>query len=424
VNCFAFIVAGLLARIASGEASLRDQAALGLALALGYLAKAPFLPIAVVCLGLAFVFGRKRTLVGVAVFLCVTGAYVAVLSQAKHRFTLGDSAKLNLAWHVDGVPKTNWQGGPDENGQPQHPTRQPSAHPEIFEFGEPVAGTYPPLYDRSYWNQGVRVSTTSRKSFARFQSRFAFYLSRSPSAVGIDFRADRAVDPLSRQDANAARLKTVWPVILVAAIPFVMYAPVHAEGRYLAPFFVLLWSAAFAVVLEESRVSLAIAATAALLMVMECPSGTAAILPGDPPARLHSQIARDLRSLGLKPGDRVAMVNGQPLGVPRRCTDRHPDVVHRRQLSDARSRMAERATGPDIADGRLRGLAGDRWCDESARLDTNCHTTRSPRERICVPDSPAQRVLMKYGRLPRSSCGIIKDSGSSLLQLQGSFLIR
>jgi len=50
-----------------------------------------------------------------------------------------------------------------------------------------------------------------------------------------------------------ARLKTVWPVFVLAAVPFAMYAPVHAEGRYLAPFFVLLWSAGFACVLEESR---------------------------------------------------------------------------------------------------------------------------------------------------------------------------
>jgi len=47
VNLFAFIVAGLLVRIARAEAGARDFALLGAALGLGYLGKAPFLPIGV-----------------------------------------------------------------------------------------------------------------------------------------------------------------------------------------------------------------------------------------------------------------------------------------------------------------------------------------------------------------------------------------
>ena len=72
VNCFAFIVAGLLARMSNGDATLRHHTALGLALAVGYFAKAPFLPIAVVCLFLAFLVGRKRALISIGVFLCLT----------------------------------------------------------------------------------------------------------------------------------------------------------------------------------------------------------------------------------------------------------------------------------------------------------------------------------------------------------------
>jgi hypothetical protein len=311
VNCFAFAVAGLLARIANGAAKPRLHAALGLALALGYLAKAPFLPIAIVCLSLACLFDWKRAVVSAAVFLCATGLYVAALSQAKHRFTFGDSAKLNLAWHVDGLPNVNWQGGPGENGQPAHPTREMSAHPAIFEFGEPVAGTYPPWYDPSYWNEGVRVTYDTRqvlRAIAKQVWLYAYWFHHRQSALIFALIASWFISRGKTQ--IRARLKELWPVIAIAAAPFVVYAPVHAEGRYLAPFFVILWIAAFACVGDHDRASIAIATTVALLMCVESAAATVATLRDEPPARLHFQIARDLQSLGLKPKDRVAMVSG------------------------------------------------------------------------------------------------------------------
>jgi len=313
VNFFAFVAAGLLMRIAAGDQRARQFVALGATLGLGYLAKAPFLPIGVLCLAMAAVLGRKRTLWACGVFAVIAALYIGVLSEAKGRFTFGDSARLNLVWHVNVLPNANWQGGPAGNGRPIHPTRQLATRPAIFEFAKPIAGTYPPWYDPAYWYEGVQVAYRPR-DFARAlvdqAGVYAYSLHHRQLPLLFALLALFLLSASKRRVAD--RLKTLWPVLALGAMPFAMYAPVHAEGRYLAPFFVLLWTALFCGVLEDRRVSLAIATTACLLMLVESTRAAFATPANQPPAQLHYEIARDLHALGLKPGDQVATVTHLP----------------------------------------------------------------------------------------------------------------
>jgi hypothetical protein len=109
------------------------------------------------------------------------------------------------------------------------------------------------------------------------------------------------------------RFRILWPVLALGAMPFAMYALVHAESRYLSPFFVLLWTALFSGVLEDRRISLAIAATAALLMLAETGVGAFTAPTDQPPAQTSYEIAHDLERLGLKPGDDVAIAERRRL---------------------------------------------------------------------------------------------------------------
>ena len=310
VSCFAFLTAGLLLRMANGRTGIGLHAALGVTLGLGYLAKAPFLPIGACCVFLALVLARKRALVALAVVLTIDGGYVAALSQSKHRFTFGDSARLNVAWHIDGLANTNWQGGgTDANGHPLHPTRQLAMHPAIFEFDGP--GTFPPWYDPAYWNEGVRTTYEPQRLVRAIVEqlrlyRYLLHHRQLPLVFAIIALALICFDRCRMM----ARLKSIRPALILGAIPFAMYAPVHAEGRYLAPFFVLLWTAAFVCLLDSSRAALAIAATAAILMCVEATAAAVDAPLDQPPAQVHFQIAHALRSLGVKPEDRVAMVAG------------------------------------------------------------------------------------------------------------------
>jgi hypothetical protein len=311
VNFFAFVAVGLLTRIAAWEKRARLFSALGVTLGLGYLAKAPFLPVGVLCLLTAGLLGRRRMLLTFAVFAAIAAPYVWALSEAKGRFTFGDSAKLNVAWHVNGLPNANWQGGPAGNGRPVHPTRQLSTQPAIFEFAKPIAGTYPPWYDPAYWYEGVRIAYRPRE-FARAiveQVRlYGYWLHHRQLPLLF---ALLALFLLSSSKGDAlGRLKTLSPVLALGAMPFAMYALVHAESRYLTPFFVLLWTALFCGVLDDHRVSLPIATTAAVLMLLESVIAVFATPANEPPARLHYEIARELHAVGLKSGDHVAIVQG------------------------------------------------------------------------------------------------------------------
>ena len=59
------------------------------------------------------VLGRRHTAIVLACFSIVAAPLVLGLSYEKHRFTFGDSGKLNYAWFVAGVPDySGWNGQP------------------------------------------------------------------------------------------------------------------------------------------------------------------------------------------------------------------------------------------------------------------------------------------------------------------------
>jgi 4-amino-4-deoxy-L-arabinose transferase-like glycosyltransferase len=317
VSFFAFLAAGLLLRIAVENASAKLYIALGAVLGLGYLAKTPFLVLGLLCLGLAAALGRKRNrghlvrlCLAAAVFAAIAVPYICILSNAKGRFTAGDSGRLNIIWKVNGVPYYNWQGGPSDNGVPIHPTRQLSSHPAIFEFATPIAGTYPPWYDPTYWSEGAKIAFRPG-DFARALLRqirlYGFFVHHRQFPLVF---ALAALFLLAQNKGRIfAGVLQFWPVLLLAAAPFAMYAVVHVEGRYMAPFFVLLWTALMAGILAglngsvDARVSLSIAAVAAALMLVEAATAT---VPGMPAPR-HYEVAERIQSLGLKRGDPVAI---------------------------------------------------------------------------------------------------------------------
>jgi hypothetical protein len=321
VSLFAFLAGGLLLRIAAGTASASGYVALGGVLGLGYLAKTPFLVFGALCLGIVAGLGSKRRRAGhlarwclaAATFAIIAAPYIGILSNAKSRFTFGDSGRWNVIWMVNRVPFYNWQGGPADNGAPIHPTRQISSNPAIFEFATPIGGTYPPWYDPIYWSQGARIAFRP--------GDFARALLRQIQLYGylVHHRQLPLVFALATLFLLAADTRRVlagirqfWPVLLLGATPFAMYAVVHAEARYLAPFFVLLWTALMAGLLAgldanlDRGVLLSIVTVAAALVLVEAVTVT----PPAAPTRLHYEVAQNIQRLGLKRGDPVAIVTG------------------------------------------------------------------------------------------------------------------
>ena len=67
-------------------------------------------PVALLLLGILFfkppkdALGRRHSVIALACFCLLAAPLVLSLSHEKHRFTFGDSGKLNYAWFVGGIP--------------------------------------------------------------------------------------------------------------------------------------------------------------------------------------------------------------------------------------------------------------------------------------------------------------------------------
>ncbi len=258
VAALVYLAAALLLRIRAGRIERHTFVLLGLVLGLGYLAKTIMFPLAFVYLACAYFAGRParrvvlRVLLALFVFLLIAGPFVFVLSRAKQRLTIGDSARLNYAWYVNRVPPfTHWQGDPASSGTPAHPTRKLFTAPDVYEFAGPVGGTYPPWYDPTYWYEGVtphfnleqQLRALARNLFflARY-SLYRFFLAAVCCALALLFY-------LSGRGRRVLRDIAAYRVLLIPALAAgTLYLLVNVEARYLAPFVTLLALGLFAAV--------------------------------------------------------------------------------------------------------------------------------------------------------------------------------
>jgi hypothetical protein len=157
VETIVFLIAGLIVRIRNNPEP-KFFVWLGVALAVGYFAKAVLFPMAFVFL-VVLLLAKTRTrkvFWSAAIFLVLSAPQILLLSHVKHHFTFSESGHLTLAWSNGNIPIRNWQGQPPGSGTPLHPTRQIYRHPAVFEFNGPINASYPPWYDPSYWNEGLR----------------------------------------------------------------------------------------------------------------------------------------------------------------------------------------------------------------------------------------------------------------------------
>jgi hypothetical protein len=320
VAALVFVICGVILRMRH-QPKCTHSALLGGLLGLGYLAKAPMLPLAVVFLAASALAlgGRASRLLhlGVAsVTLAVVAVpFIVLVSVANGRPTVGDSAMLNYLWVVDGVPLVHWQGGPDGIGQPLHHSRQLLEVPPIFAHASPFPVTYAAWYAPEYWFQGatpvfvldgqVRAILGGLEVYAGLASDLAVVLALLAILVSMH--------------AGPWRLE-VGPslVLLIPAVAaFGMYGLVLVEGRYVAPFLVLLVLGLLMLVRPSALVgpfSALIVAVLFLQIGWTLVDPARALLSQALHGRLmtpddQAQVALALRAADIRPGDAVATGN-------------------------------------------------------------------------------------------------------------------
>ena len=315
------LAGGILLRIEAGQNGWSRFAVLGVVLGVGYLIKAAMFPLALIFLGAAWLaMSRSKTpkirlLASIALFVLVASPFVLALSKSKQHFTFGESGAINYAEFVNGARHGNhWQGQPDGTGIPLHPTRIIMGGPDMYEYAEPIGGSYPPWTDPSYWYAGIRPHFEIGRQIAALY-RSATYLFQtfrllSPLAAGF-----LALWLLSDKKTYTERLRYKSYLWIPAILGLGMYACVLIQPRYIAPFILLIWAAAFSAL--RLRPSESTRAALRCVTIIVCISLGAQIVEtlamniyevsADRVAP-EWRVATALAGKGISPGDKVAFV--------------------------------------------------------------------------------------------------------------------
>ena len=319
-----YLAVALLLKIWARPQSYSRFALLGAVLGLGYLAKVAVFPLCGIFLAVAWIVSgnwRKatpRVLAAVLVFAVVSGPWIAALSKAKGRFTFGDSGRVNYMLWVDGAsPSYYFRDLGAAGGQYAHPIRQIYDAPAVYEFSTPVKGTLPVWYDASYWTDGAVPKLSLRNQVAVIRGWLHFYfdlLFSSQSALFVGFVVLCFV---SGRYLFFNQVKARWPIWLIGVAGLAMFAIVHVELRYVAPFFTLCWVGLFSgLKMPRGREGQRLVALVTLAVVIGTAGPTIGTVFGHLSRSLGAQpneqweVAENLRGLGVAPGDRVARIGG------------------------------------------------------------------------------------------------------------------
>lgn len=340
-----YLASGLLLQMQNRTANWRTYLLFGMVLGLGYLSKSVMFPLAFVFFGVSVVvsffeednvaqqglslFGmqlmlRRKTilylLAALLAFTIVVAPFVTAISLSKGRLTFGDTGKINYVWTVAKTVKgdKHWQGKESNSGIPKHPTRQIFDVPATYEFGTPVGGTSPTWYDPSYWYDGLKFSFNLRQQLQILKRNIEYYyqLFIGSLILGYFLLVYAGGDVRTSLQQLAANWFLWLPgvtglgiYLLGVNMPAAFWAP-----RYVAPFVVLAFAGVFSSVhLLNSRASkrllIGLMTIALIAMGGQLLAQTVVTVnKGVVVKPIYWQVAEDLKQLGVKSGDAIAVI--------------------------------------------------------------------------------------------------------------------
>jgi hypothetical protein len=323
VAAFVFLIAGYLVDLRYHE-SYPKFAIFGILCGAAYLSKAAMFLVSFGLLAILLFEAKfsKRRLLGVMLatltFLLASLPFIAALSKQKGRLTFGDSGKLAYASMVNpNVPQKHWQGDPPEGGIPKHTTRQLLDRPAVFEFGEPVGGTYPPWYDPSYWNDGVHGTFRLRAQIRVLVQSVRNYGRMFVDQLGLF--AGIAIFVLWGGAPTRKAILSNWPLLAAAGLNMGLYSLVLVRPRYVGGFVAVLFVALLAGIrLPRNSETvrpikyIAIGVMGSILFSVVANLAETAYVTntvyGYPTQKDEMKAAVGLHGMGLRAGDPVAVI--------------------------------------------------------------------------------------------------------------------
>jgi hypothetical protein len=328
-----YLSAGLIAQIRSSSSSWRLFFFLGLVLGLGYLAKTFMFSIAIMFLGLSLFLKRLswnsilKTMFAGSIFLLVSLPFIFLISQKTGSFTIGESGTITYLRYVGGIPFPHWQGDPVNNIAPTHPSRVIFDDPPIYEFGDPIGGTYPISADPSYWYEGLKVRFNLQNQIYRLLDAGIYYADLFGQKQGIFFASILALYLFAMNQKSSFPFSVQkWVLTLPAIAAFGLYALVLVADRYIGVFVLLFWTDILANLrLKDNltnrsviKIFSSIAIFGLLLNVFLFNiDGIGRLNPTTPPGAIEQisnpparplAVAVKLQELGIQPDDRVAVI--------------------------------------------------------------------------------------------------------------------
>ena len=329
VSMLFFLATALVLRILQSQ-DHRFALGLGLVLGAGYWSKGIFLPLSlnlVLVLAAALAWKKRNpapAFVALVVFAVVTLPYVAALSWSYGHFTLGESGRLNYAFHVNYLPRwTNWQGQPPGYGTPIHPTHEVMKNPSLFVFGEPYHNTYPPFGNVVYWYEGYRQFWSPKYQLIGIARDIRYLLQilfTQPIFYAVTLSMILLVAGTSNRKVWFQSAGKLWPFYVPALLGVALYVQVHLEARYLGSFLAILCLVPFVTTLSLhkmpsatiQRIVLAVMALGALMNYAIVDRAVFAHIrhhytfQDDPQWKLGT----GLQKLGFHPGDGFGAIGG------------------------------------------------------------------------------------------------------------------
>lgn len=314
---------GIILRIVNRGSTLKRFAALGLVLGLGYLSKAIMLSIGVVFLGSTIFLTRfslrqlRHGIVAFLIMLAINVPNIALVSKKMGRLDLGDTGPLAYAWYVNDIaPLFHWMGGPPGFGVAKNPPTRVLDSPEVFDFSRYPHGSYPPGFDPAYWNEGLKPKFIWADQWRRLKLSGKLLIKMHLQPACLAFGAALLIC-FAKTDRREFLKNFRWtlPLAITAAAGIAAYVLILLSDRYIAYFLLLGFVSILIPMLKSLRGELPKPAAAlcwlsVLFVLMSAGrhllDGT--VLPTSQIYREHRQVAQTLKSHGLKPGERIAIL--------------------------------------------------------------------------------------------------------------------
>lgn len=335
VAALVYLATAFVIRIAINPLDRSNYVVLGFILGLSYLAKSFMLPLGVVYIISTIHISKRislksslsRVSISALLMLLIALPFITAISLQKQRFTIGDAGKLNYAWYVSPVTDDHyWQGSP-ETGTPAHSTRKINKEPEIIEFATPISGSYPAWYDPSYWSDGIKPKFVLKNQIDIVRQNLKYIVKLFLAFFLLFFFVLASIN----KECTVGFLKNIihnWRFFLTPVaglISFILFTNltviiepwVAFQTRYIAPFVLMLF--VFVLISVDVNGSLSRKILSGMVILTVILANTALLFqpsfkrrtieyPVKNIRNYHWKVADNLGKMGVKAGDKVAVV--------------------------------------------------------------------------------------------------------------------